>query len=150
VDAGSVTTTVKLAAADGTWTTAAIYTSPGHDGLGAYHQDVSAADVNTIGHYQYAVVTTGAGAGVQPGELGVRRLMPVAGNGQIQALDIRVQGSQIRVRAQVTVQAQVRVRPPVRVRALVPGVPRGGSRVGELAGPGWLAGWREGHRRLRR
>jgi uncharacterized phiE125 gp8 family phage protein len=71
-DAGTLTTTVKLAAADGTLTTTGTYASPVHDGLGLYHQDVPAADITAIGHYQYAVVATGTGAGVQPGEFDVR------------------------------------------------------------------------------
>jgi len=71
VDAGSVTTTVKLAAVDGTLTTTGTYSAPTHDSTGTYHQDIPAADINVIGHYQYAVVTTGSGAGVQPGEFDV-------------------------------------------------------------------------------
>jgi hypothetical protein len=70
-DAGTLTTTVKLAQADGTWLTTGTYASPVHDGLGLYHQDVPAADITVIGHYQYAVVATGTGAGVQPGEFDV-------------------------------------------------------------------------------
>src|SRR6266568_355947 len=71
VDAGTVTTTIKLAAADGTLTTTGTYTSPAHDSTGNYHQDIPAADINAIGHYLYAVVTTGTGAGVIPGEFDV-------------------------------------------------------------------------------
>jgi hypothetical protein len=71
VDAGSVTTTVKLAAVDGTLTTTGTYSTPVHDGLGLYHQDVPVTDLAVNGHYQYAVVTTGAGAGVQVGEFDV-------------------------------------------------------------------------------
>jgi hypothetical protein len=71
VDAGTVTTTVKLAAVDGTWTTTGTYSAPTHDGTGLYHQDIPAADIAAIGHYQYKVVTTGAGAGVQPGDFDV-------------------------------------------------------------------------------
>jgi hypothetical protein len=71
VDAGTLTLVVKLLQADGTWTTTGTYSTPTHDSTGTYHQDIPAADVNTIGHYQYAVVTTGAGAGVQPGDFDV-------------------------------------------------------------------------------
>jgi hypothetical protein len=44
------------------------YTSPVHDGLGKYHVDVPGADLVAAGHYQYAWITTGAGAGGVPGE----------------------------------------------------------------------------------
>jgi len=71
VDAGTATTTVKLAAADGSQTTTGTYTSPSHDSLGTYHQDVPVTDLTTLGHYQYAVVTTGAGAGVIFGDFDV-------------------------------------------------------------------------------
>jgi hypothetical protein len=71
VDAGSVTTTVKLAAVDGTLTTTGTYSTPTHDSTGTYHQDVPVTDLTINGHYQYAVVTTGAGAGVQVGEFDV-------------------------------------------------------------------------------
>src|SRR6266581_1235718 len=57
--------TVKQRTTDGT------YTSPAHDSTGNYHQDIPAADINAIGHYLYAVVTTGTGAGVIPGEFDV-------------------------------------------------------------------------------
>jgi uncharacterized phiE125 gp8 family phage protein len=71
VDAGTVTTTVKIANADGTSSVTGTYSAPAHDSTGTYHQDVPAADISAIGHYQYAVVTTGSGAGVQPGDFDV-------------------------------------------------------------------------------
>jgi hypothetical protein len=71
VDATTVTTVIKLAQADGTTTTTGTYTSPAHDGLGAYHQDVPVTDLTGLGHYQYAVTTTGPGAGVQSGDFDV-------------------------------------------------------------------------------
>jgi hypothetical protein len=42
------------------------YTSPATDGTGKYHQDVSALDLATLGHYAYAWITTGTAAGVSP------------------------------------------------------------------------------------
>jgi hypothetical protein len=42
------------------------YTSPTADAAGKYHQDIAAADANTLGHYQYAWITTGTAAGVSP------------------------------------------------------------------------------------
>ncbi len=71
VDAGTLTTVVKLAAADGTLTTTGTYSSPTHISLGKYQQDVPATDLTVIGHYQYAVTTTGTGAGVIPGDFDV-------------------------------------------------------------------------------
>lgn len=71
VDAGTLTITVKLAAADGTMTTTGTYAAPTHDSTGNYHQDVPAADLAAIGHYQYAAVSTGTGAGVQVGDFDV-------------------------------------------------------------------------------
>ena len=64
VDAGTLTLTVKLAAADGTWTTAGTYATPTHDSTGTYHQDIPAADLAAVGHYQYEWVSIGDGAGV--------------------------------------------------------------------------------------
>lgn len=66
VNATTLTLTVKRYQADGTWATAGTYTSPTNDGTGLYHQDVPAADINTIAHYQYSWVSTGTGAGVSP------------------------------------------------------------------------------------
>jgi hypothetical protein len=71
VDAGTLTTVVKLAAIDGTWTTTGTYSSPAHDSLGKYHQDVPATDLTVIGHYQWAATSTGTGAGVTFGEFDV-------------------------------------------------------------------------------
>jgi hypothetical protein len=71
VDAGTLTLVVKLAQADGTWLTTGTYATPAHDSLGTYHQDVPAADLTVIGHYQYAATSTGTGAGVVPGEFDV-------------------------------------------------------------------------------
>ena len=71
VDASAVTTVVKLAAADGTWTTTGTYSSPTHISTGRYQQDVPAADLTGLGHYQYTVTTTGTGAGVIPGDFDV-------------------------------------------------------------------------------
>ena len=71
VNAGSVTTVVKLANTDGTTTTTGTYTTPVNDSTGNYHQDIPAADLTVLGHYQYTVTTTGAGAGVIPGDFDV-------------------------------------------------------------------------------
>jgi len=71
VDAGALTLTVKLAQADGTQATAGTYASPAHDGVGLYHVDVPAADITQTGHYQYAWVSTGTGAGVAPGDFDI-------------------------------------------------------------------------------
>jgi hypothetical protein len=71
VDAGTLTLLVKLAAADGTWTTTGTYASPAHDGLGLYHQDVPITDLAVNGHYQYTWVSTGTGAGVSFGEFDI-------------------------------------------------------------------------------
>jgi hypothetical protein len=70
-DAGALTLLVKLAAADGTWTTTGTYASPAHDGLGLYHQDIPVTDLATIGHYQYTWTSTGTGAGAVPGEFDI-------------------------------------------------------------------------------
>ena len=62
VDAGSLSLTVKKP--DATMQT---YSSPTHEGAagsGLYHQDVPAADLTQLGHYQYVWTATGAGAGV--------------------------------------------------------------------------------------
>lgn len=64
VDPATLTLLVKLANADGTTTTTGTYASPPRDGLGLYHQDIPAADLTALGHYQYIWTATGAGAGV--------------------------------------------------------------------------------------
>ncbi len=71
VDASTVTTVVKLANADGTTTTTGTYASPAHDSTGNYHQDVPVTDLTGLGHYQFAVTTTGPGSGVQVGDFDV-------------------------------------------------------------------------------
>ncbi len=72
LNAGTLTLVVKLWNADGTTTTSGTYASPVNDSTGAYHQDVPAADITTIGHYQYAWTATGTGAGVSsPAEFDV-------------------------------------------------------------------------------
>jgi hypothetical protein len=71
VDAGTLTTVVKVAAADGTWTTTGTYAAPTHDSLGKYHQDVPVTDLTVIGHYQWVSTSTGTGAGVTFGEFDV-------------------------------------------------------------------------------
>jgi hypothetical protein len=62
VDPTSILLRVKKP--DGTFL--ADYTSPTKDSTGKYHQDLSALDVATLGHYQYAWITTGTAAGVSP------------------------------------------------------------------------------------
>jgi len=71
VDAGTFTTVVYLAAADGTWTTTGTYSAPTHISLGKYQQDIPVTDLTVIGHYQYVVTTTGTGAGVVVGDFDV-------------------------------------------------------------------------------
>jgi hypothetical protein len=71
VDAGTLTLLVKLAAADGTWTTTGTYATPAHDGTGLYHQDIPTADLQGLGHYQYTWTATGTGAGVSAGDFDV-------------------------------------------------------------------------------
>jgi len=71
VDATTVTTVVKLAAADGTSTTTGTYTPPTHDSTGKYHQDIPVTDLTILGHYQFTVTTTGPGAGVTLGDFDV-------------------------------------------------------------------------------
>jgi hypothetical protein len=58
-NAGTLTLTVSKP--DGS---TQIYSSPTSDGTGLYHQDIAAADINTLGHYGYKWVSTGTGAGV--------------------------------------------------------------------------------------
>ena len=71
VNAGALTLLVKTAAVDGTWTTTGTYASPANDGTGLYHQDIPVTDLVAAGHYQYALTTTGTGAGVSFGEFDV-------------------------------------------------------------------------------
>ena len=71
VNAGALTLLVKLAQADGTQLVTGTYASPVNDSIGAYHQDIPAADLAAAGHYQYAWTATGAGAGVSFGEFDV-------------------------------------------------------------------------------
>jgi hypothetical protein len=66
IDAGTLTLTVQKPDAS-----TQSYTTPTHDGVGKYHQDIPTADINLIGHYQYKWVSTGTGAGVTPGEFDV-------------------------------------------------------------------------------
>ncbi len=70
-DAATVTTVVKLGNADGTSTTTGTYATAVHESLGKYHQDIPVTDLTVLGHYQYAVTTTGTGAGVIPGDFDV-------------------------------------------------------------------------------
>src|SRR6266705_2754725 len=71
VDAGTLTTVVTLAQADGTKTVTGTYSTPTHISLGKYQQDVPAADLTVIGHYQWVATSTGTGAGVARGEFDV-------------------------------------------------------------------------------
>jgi hypothetical protein len=71
VNAGALTLLVKLAAADGTWTTTGTYASPANDSTGTYHQDIPVTDLAVIGHYQYTWTATGTGAGVAYGDFDV-------------------------------------------------------------------------------
>ena len=67
----TLTLLVKLAQADGTWATTGTYASPTLDSPGTYHQDIPAADLATLGHYQYTWTSTGTGAGVSYGDFDV-------------------------------------------------------------------------------
>lgn len=83
----TVTTTVRQRNPDGSYSpvtpttltltvqrpdlTVQAYAAPTADSVGAYHQDVPAADVTQIGHYQYKWVSTGPGAGVTAGSFEV-------------------------------------------------------------------------------
>lgn len=60
-DAGTVTLVVKKPDA-----TTQTYASPAHDSTGKYHQDIPASDLTQLGHYTWAVTTTGTNAGVTP------------------------------------------------------------------------------------
>lgn len=71
VNATTLTLVVKLAQADGTQLVTGTYASPVNDGTGLYHQDVPAADLTGLGHYQYAWTATGTGAGVSFGDFEV-------------------------------------------------------------------------------
>jgi hypothetical protein len=71
VDPGTLTLVVKLASADGTTTTTGTYATPTHDSTGTYHQDIPAADLAGLGHYQYVWTSTGTGAGVSFGDFDV-------------------------------------------------------------------------------
>lgn len=71
VNPGALTVVVKLAQADGTQAITGTYGSPANDGLGLFHQDVPAADLTVLGHYQWAATATGAGAGVVWGDFDV-------------------------------------------------------------------------------
>ena len=53
---------------DGTQLT---YGTPVNDSTGTYHQDVPAADLQALGHYQYIWTATGTGAGVSFGDFDV-------------------------------------------------------------------------------
>lgn len=64
VNAGTLTLTVKLAQADGTWLTTGTYATPVNDSTGQYHQDIPVTDLAGLGHYQYVWTSTGTGAGV--------------------------------------------------------------------------------------
>lgn len=83
----TVTTTVRQRNTDGSYSLATpttlvltvqrpdltlqAYAAPTADSLGTYHQDVPAADLGQVGHYQYKWVSTGPGAGVAAGSFDV-------------------------------------------------------------------------------
>jgi hypothetical protein len=71
VNAGALTLLVKIRNADGTSSTTGTYASPANDGTGLYHQDIPAADLQILGHYQYTWTATGTGAGVSFGDFDV-------------------------------------------------------------------------------
>lgn len=71
VNATTLTLLVKVAQADGTMLTTGTYAAPTLDSTGNYHQDVLAADLTGIGHYQYTWTATGTGAGVSFGDFDV-------------------------------------------------------------------------------
>ena len=64
----ATTLTLTVIKPDGTQQ---VYSSPVNDGTGLYHQDMPAADLTQIGHYQLFWTATGTGAGVQPGDFDV-------------------------------------------------------------------------------
>lgn len=51
--------------------TTQVYSTPTNDGAGLYHQDVPAADLTQLGHYQFRWLSTGANAGVSSGDFDV-------------------------------------------------------------------------------
>jgi hypothetical protein len=67
IDAGAHLITVQQP--DGVTTTT--YTTPTHDGLGLYHQDIAVTDLPANGHYLWKWQTTGAGAGMLRGDFDV-------------------------------------------------------------------------------
>ncbi len=71
VDATAQSIVVKVRNADGTQTVTGTYSAPVHDSLGQYHQDIPAADLTILGHYQWADTSTGTGAGVAFGDFDV-------------------------------------------------------------------------------
>ena len=71
INAGALTLLVKIANADGTYTTTGTYASPVNDSTGLYHQDIPVTDLTLAGHYGYTWTSTGAGAGVALGEFDV-------------------------------------------------------------------------------
>lgn len=71
VDAGTLTLLVKISNVDGTSSTTGTYSTPSHDSLGTYHQDIPVTDLAAAGHYQYTWTATGTGAGVSFGEFDV-------------------------------------------------------------------------------
>ena len=71
VNPTTATLVVKIAAADGTSTTTGTSSSLTSDGTGLLHQDIPVTDLVAAGHYQYALTTTGTGAGVSFGEFDV-------------------------------------------------------------------------------
>lgn len=66
VNAGTIKLTLQYP--DGTQLD---FTSPVNDSTGVYHQDLSAANLNQVGHYQFVWITTGTGAGAKEGEFEV-------------------------------------------------------------------------------
>ncbi len=71
VNATTLTLLVKIRNADGTSSTTGTYAAPSNDGTGLYHQDIPAADLTILGHYQYTWTATGTGAGVSFGDFDV-------------------------------------------------------------------------------
>jgi hypothetical protein len=71
VNAGALTLLVKIAQANGTFSTTGTYASPANDGTGLYHQDIPVTDLAAAGHYQYTWTATGTGAGVSFGDFDV-------------------------------------------------------------------------------
>lgn len=73
VNAGALTLTVQKPDA-----TQQVYNSPVNDATGLYHQDIPVADLTQNGHYQYAWISTGTGAGAVPGDFDVYDVFEVA------------------------------------------------------------------------